>query len=120
MYNLPLDLDQLSKHIVVDMSQYDTEIFKDNKAILIYLRNIDFKPELVDLSFQNSDYSFKEKFFLDYITININVEIKELDQTLIRLLAKFLKSNCNYKSIFTMMKNNSFSINFNIFLKNFA
>ena len=89
-------LDEINQEdYTVDVSQIDFGEDDNIESTLIYMRNLQLH---MPLDFSNIDYNTKLKWLNTYLTSNYDVTIKELDETLLTILAG---ENIGLKCIFT-------------------
>ena len=89
-------LDEINQEdYIVDVSQIDFGEDDNIESTLIYMRNLQLH---MPLDFSNIDYDTKLKWLNTYLTSNYDVTIKELDETLLTILAG---ENIGLKCIFT-------------------
>lgn len=109
---LPYDFDIMEQieqeGAIVDLSQTSYPNITDvEKTTLIYLRNTDLKN--IDLDFSKLPYESKEKFLLIYLNGNIEYSIDKLNETYIKLLAKYKNIDIeNTETILTEDEENTF------------
>lgn len=85
-------IDQMceSKHVIIDMSDIDYELLPTEESFIVLLRNLDIRPELVDLDFSKCDYSSKAAWLKCYANAEIMVEIKELAEAWAQIIHAML------------------------------
>lgn len=113
---LPFDFEDMDKianeGAVIDMSQTNYPIFNDEdvtRITFIYLRNTNFSNVILD--FSKVDYLIKEKYLINYLYGDIEYSIRELSESLVKLLAKYKGMNLNINSILTNEEENKFILN---------
>ena len=79
-----------SKHVIIDMSDIDKELLPTEESVVVLLRNLDIRPELVDLDFSKCDYSCKTAWLRCYATAEMMVEIKELSKAWAQIIHSML------------------------------
>jgi len=92
---LPYDFAQMEEiqknGAIVDMSEIRFPGNRDastiNRTALIFLRNTGFKN--IHLDFSKCTYEFKQSFLIDYISLDIQVQLNELIQTWLSILYRY-------------------------------
>lgn len=85
-------IDQIceNKHVSIDMACVVHELFPSEEAVIVLLRNLDIRSELVDLDFSNCSYESKASWLKCYATAPEMVEIKELAKSWAQIIHAML------------------------------
>lgn len=118
---LPYDFDLMDKiseeGALVDVSDINYPFNNDiERTTLIYLRNTGYKNVILD--FNNVDYNSKEKYIIEYLTGDIEFDIKELTLTILKIFSKYKGLNLSVFSILSEEEENQFIKNNKNFLMN--
>lgn len=80
---------------IVDMSEIRFPGNRDestiNRTAMIFLRNTGF--DNIHLDFSNCEYEFKQSFLIDYVSLDIQVQLDELIQTWLSILCRYYNAS---------------------------
>lgn len=106
MTTLPFNDVQLP--VDVDLSQLDMAVFPDFRTVFIYLRNVGYPTEQVNLDFSKLSYQDKVNMLLEFAFGDIVFRCKELESTWVQALELHYKPVSYVKGIFDFADLNRF------------